>query len=86
MPFPPPPPTALMIAGKPCSAQNACRSATVSASPSTPGTVGTPASRASCFARALSPISSIASAGGPTHVSPAASTARAKPAFSLRKP
>ena len=37
-------------------------------------------------ARVFSPISSIAAGGGPIHVSPASSTARAKPAFSARKP
>ena len=49
--------------------------------------IGTPAaahraSRASVF----EPISSIASGGGPIQTSPAASTARAKAAFSARKP
>ena len=48
--------------------------------------IGTPAlfirSRASVF----EPIASIASGGGPIQVSPAASTARAKSAFSARKP
>ena len=48
--------------------------------------IGSPASRASRFARALSPMSSIASGGGPIQVSPASRTALAKPAFSLRNP
>jgi hypothetical protein len=50
------------------------------------GTTGTPAWSAAALARSLSPISSIAAGGGPIQVSPASSTARAKPAFSLRKP
>ena len=54
--------------------------------PPVPGTTGTPASTASCLARPLSPISAIASGGGPTQVSPAAATAAAKCVFSLRKP
>jgi alkylation response protein AidB-like acyl-CoA dehydrogenase len=47
---------------------------------------GTPAARASRFASALSPIRAIASGGGPIHVRPASSTARAKAALSDRKP
>ena len=38
------------------------------------------------LARTVSPIASIASGGGPTHVSPASRTARAKAALSERKP
>jgi hypothetical protein len=38
------------------------------------------------LAAALSPIASIASGGGPTKTRPAARQARAKPAFSARKP
>ncbi len=40
----------------------------------------------SSFARVLDAIASIASGGGPIQVSPASRTARAKPAFSERKP
>ena len=43
-----------------------------------PGTIGTPTSSAARRAAALSPISSIASAGGPMNVWPASATARAK--------
>ena len=64
---------------------NARSSSTPTSSPSSPGTTGTPASRASTFARALSPMSSIASGGGPTHTSPASTTARANAAFSLEE-
>ena len=48
--------------------------------------VGTPASRAHAFARALSPMRSIASAGGPTQVRPASATARANAGVSDRNP
>jgi hypothetical protein len=48
--------------------------------------IGTPASRIRARAVVFVPISSIASGGGPIQTSPAASTARAKPAFSARKP
>jgi hypothetical protein len=51
-----------------------------------PGTTGTPAARASRFARALSPTSWIAAAGGQTHASPAPATAAAKEGFSDGKP
>ena len=60
------------------------READLVGSPS--GTTGTPASRAMRFASSLSPPARSASGGGPTHVSPAASTASAKSAFSARKP
>ena len=51
-----------------------------------PGSTGTPAASARARARALSPIASINSGVGPTQVSPASATARAKPSFSARKP
>ena len=51
-----------------------------------PGTIGTPASRMSARAAVFDPIASIASGGGPIQVRPASSTARAKAAFSARKP
>jgi hypothetical protein len=49
-------------------------------------TTGVPARMASCRAAVLLPIASIASAGGPTHASPASRTARANHSRSLRKP
>jgi hypothetical protein len=71
-PSPPPPATALTITGKP---------------PAPPaGTTGTPAAVAASLAAPLSPMSSIAAGGGPIHTRPAACTARANAAFSLRKP
>ena len=51
-----------------------------------PGMVGTPAASASRLADALSPSRSMVSAVGPMKTSPACSTARAKAAFSARKP
>ena len=50
------------------------------------GTVGTPASAAMRFASSLSPPRRSASAGGPTQVRPAASTASAKSPFSDEEP
>jgi len=51
-----------------------------------PGTIGTPAFCMSSRARVLEPIASIALAGGPMKTTPACSQARAKAAFSARKP
>ncbi len=51
-----------------------------------PGTTGTPASIATLRAPVLLPIRSIASGDGPMNVSPASAQARAKSAFSARKP
>ena len=50
------------------------------------GTTGTPAAFILSLEEILLPIASIASGGGPIQTSPAASTARAKPAFSERNP
>lgn len=47
---------------------------------------GTPASAMSLLARVLEAIASIASGSGPIQMSPASRTARAKAAFSERKP
>ena len=48
--------------------------------------MGTPASLALRRARVFSPISSMASGGGPMKVTPASRQARANFAFSLKKP
>ena len=61
-------------------------SSTVSTGSVVPGTIGTPASRMSSRARVFDPIASIASGGGPMNVTPASPHARAKSAFSARKP
>ncbi len=51
-----------------------------------PGTIGTPAASAPRRAASLLPSEASVSAGGPTKVSPASTTARANSAFSDRKP
>ena len=51
-----------------------------------PGTIGTPASAMISRARVFEPIASIALGGGPMKTIPASSQARAKAAFSARKP
>jgi hypothetical protein len=51
-----------------------------------PGTIGTPAACAAVGASVFEPISSIAELGGPIQTTPASSQARAKAAFSARKP
>ena len=66
----------------------ACTSAGAASSVDTirPGVTGTPASTAVCRAASLLPSRSIVSGGGPTNTRPAAMTARANAAFSLRNP
>ena len=51
-----------------------------------PGTIGTPAAAMRRRAPILEPIASIADGGGPIQIRPASSQARAKAAFSARKP
>ena len=63
-----------------------CASSTVSTGSVVPGTIGTPASCISSRALVFEPIASMASAGGPMKTMPASSQARAKAAFSARKP
>jgi hypothetical protein len=48
--------------------------------------IGTPAARIRSLASILEPMASIASGGGPIQTSPWSMQARAKPAFSARKP
>ena len=54
--------------------------------PSEPGTTGTPAAAMVSRATDLSPMRSMASGDGPMNVSPDSAHARAKAAFSARKP
>ena len=61
-------------------------SSTLSTGSVVPGTIGTTASCISSRARVFEPMASMASGGGPTNTIPASSQARAKPAFSARKP
>jgi len=86
MPLPPPPPTAFSASGYPVSLAIASISETSSSAVSLPGITGTPASFIATRARSLSPAFAIESAEGPMNVSPASVTARAKSAFSERKP
>ena len=62
----------------------------MAASPATgssvPGTTGTPASTARRRAEVFSPMSAMVSLRGPMNARPASSQARAKAAFSARKP
>jgi hypothetical protein len=76
----------LIASGQPSSSPIRRRSATEASGSIVPGTIGTPAACILLRAASFEPIASIASGGGPIQPSPAASTARAKPAFSARKP
>ena len=84
MPLPPPPAAALISRGVPIFAASAASFPASSASAE--GARGTQCFSAKARAFCLSPISSMASASGPTQISPASFTARAKRAFSDRKP
>ena len=86
MPRPPPPYDALMATGQPWTAPKAWISSAEVTGPSLPGTTGTPASIAATRDDTLSPITSMASGGGPTNVAPREARARAKAGFSLKKP
>ena len=85
-PLPPPPEAALSAIGQPISLPISIAWSAVSTGSVVPGTMGTPAACIAVRAAVFFPISSMASAGGPIHVSPASSTARANSAFSARKP
>lgn len=86
MPLPPPPAEGFSSTGMPISRAASASWASVRPLPEEPGTTGTPAARTVSFARILSPIRAIASAGGPMKTSPASAQARANSAFSARKP
>ena len=85
IPRPPPPATAFTNSGRsrPVAAST---SASASVDGSTLASVGTPAALAAAMARALLPVSSRISAGGPTKVIPALAHASASAGFSDRKP
>ena len=82
MPLPPPPAAAFTSTGIGTSLLTG-RAPPVT---SHEGRTGTPAAAMTRLAASLSPISSMTSAGGPTQVSPAPATARAKAARSARNP
>ena len=69
-------------------ARTAARSASGDAPASTTalGSTGTPAAATTSFARALWPMTRIASGGGPTHTMPASAHASGSAGFSDRKP
>jgi hypothetical protein len=80
--LPPPPAAAFTISGS----GTPVRSGSASPVTSQDSSTGTPAPASSRLAASLSPIASMTSAGGPTQVSPASATARAKPARSDKNP
>ena len=86
MPLPPPPAEALTSNGKPTSAPAIAQAAGSSVASSADGASGTPASAASRLAATFEPMARMDSGVGPTHTSPASSTAWAKSAFSARNP
>ena len=86
MPRPPPPNAALMHTGQPNSLPNARISSGPLANSVVPGTIGAPPRMAARRLDTLSDISSIAVAGGPMNSTPIAAIARAKSAFSEKKP
>ena len=86
MPRPPPPAAALRMTGKPKLMAFSSASCPSRRGSEQPGMTGTPHSMAICLAESLSPILPSTSLGGPMNVMPAASQARAKSAFSDRKP
>ena len=81
IPRPPPPEEALISSGKSDAVADRLSSAGSSSA-----STGTPAAAISRFASILDPIRAIACGGGPIHTRPAASTARANPAFSDSRP
>lgn len=85
-PRPPPPNAALMATGRPYWSTNSSTSAASATGLRVPGASGAPTFSATWRAETLSPRRSIASGDGPIQVRPAAMTARAKSAFSARKP
>ncbi len=75
-----------MAIGSPNSSANATTSVASATGPGVPGASGAPTFSATWRAVTLSPSASIASGEGPIQMSPASVTARAKAAFSARKP
>ena len=83
MPLPPPPADGFTSSGYPTRSAASSSATPVNA---TPGITGTPAAETCSLARILSPMTSRALTPGPTNTRPAASHARARSAFSERKP
>ena len=75
-----------MATGHPNSSPKATTSSGEVSGSDRPGTPRTPARSAARREEILSPMTSMASGGGPTKVTPCAVMARAKSAFSEKKP
>ena len=86
MPRPPPPYAALIATGQPYSSPNVTTSSGDVSGSERPGTPATPTSAAAIRELILSPMTSIASGGGPMNVTPRSVIARAKSGFSEKKP
>ena len=86
IPLPPPPADALRITGKPISSASLTAASRDVSGSGEPGRIGTPRADTVRRAVALSPISRIASGGGPIHTTPHSWTTSAKWAFSARNP
>jgi hypothetical protein len=84
--LPPPPADGLMRTGNHFSFRLLISSSSGIPAAPAPGTTGTPAAPTVDLAAILSPIASIAPGGGPMKVRPVSAQARAKAAFSERKP
>ena len=75
-----------MATGQPNSSPKATTSSAEPMTSVVPGTPATSAAWAALRELILSPMTSMASGGGPIHATPASVTARAKSAFSERNP
>ena len=75
-----------MATGQPCSSPNATTSSGEVSGSERPGTPATPAFSAARRELILSPMTSMASGGGPMKVTPRSVMARAKSVFSEKKP
>ncbi len=86
IPRPPPPYAALMATGQPFAAPKARTSLASVTNVVVPGTMATPPRRAASRDDTLSPISTMAAAGGPMNATPRSVMAWAKSAFSEKNP
>jgi hypothetical protein len=75
-----------MATGQPCSSPKAITSSAEVRNSVVPGTPATPALSAALRLDTLSPMTSIASGGGPMKVTPRSVMARAKSVFSEKNP
>ena len=76
----------MIATGQPCSSPKATTSSGDVSGSERPGTPATPAFSAARRELILSPMTSIASGGGPMKVTPRSVMARAKSVFSEKKP